>query len=95
MSDKTRAVPLYQRYRDSGVRSHNRAGVQAALKAGDDPTGERVTWNVHGDTLAGMTPAAGDYLRDTAGRWWKVETVGDPTDDVYPLLCARWKDGPE
>jgi hypothetical protein len=95
VSRDRRKLPLYQRYRDSGALSHNLAGVEAALKPGDDPETDAVTWLVRADTLAGLTPAAGDYLRDTAGRWWACAVVGAPADGVYPLACELWKKGGE
>lgn len=92
MKDVTRrTAPLYQRYSDSGAERENRAGVQAALKPGDDATTGTVTWLVQADTLHGLVPKAGnDYLRDTNGRWWVVTAAGEPVDGHYPLKCERW-----
>jgi hypothetical protein len=94
MPSDVRKPPLYQRYRDSGAQSHNLAGVEAALKAGDDPAGDAVTWLVRADTLGGLVPKAGtDYLRDVHGDWWQVSEVGPLTDGSYPLRCDRWQKG--
>lgn len=95
MAREGRKLPLYQRYRDSGALSHNHAGVEAQLKAGDDPESASVTWLVKAATLAGLVPAAGDHLRDTAGRWWTVAAAGAEEGGVYPVTCDRWKDDDE
>lgn len=87
------AIPLYQRYRDSGARTHNRAGVSASLKPGDDPNAESVTWLVAAGSLAGLVPLAGDYMRGRDGAWWLVKGVGALTEGNYPLTCERWKAG--
>lgn len=97
MKRESRKQPLYQRYRASGVLDRQLAGVEAALKAGDDPTGEEVTWLVSAETVGDLAPAgpvAGtDYMRDTAGRWWEVVEVAPLADGVYACRCVRWKDG--
>jgi hypothetical protein len=96
MPRETRKLPLYQRYRDGDAPSHKLAGVEASLKAGDDPAADAVTWLVRADTLAGLVPHPDtDYLRDVHGNWWQVAEVGQLNDGSYPLRCDRWQKGGE
>ena len=93
MARERRTLPLYQRYRNSGTLAQNVAGVEAALRAGDDIESGSVTWLVRAESLGGLIPAAGDYMRDTAGRWWEVKAVAPLADGAYPCACVRWNDG--
>ncbi|AWM41763.1 hypothetical protein GobsT_71340 [Gemmata obscuriglobus] len=93
MSRETRYIPLFQRLPAPGAPpSRKIAGLSAALKPGDDEASESVTWLVDSHGLRDLVPQAEtDYLRDTAGRWWRATAVGELADDKYPITCARWR----
>lgn len=80
-------ITVYQR---PAPRRLKIVGVVLVAKAGD-PESAGATWEVAWDVTlpAGVTPEPGDRVRDSAGVWWVVHTVGTKDAAVWPVLCGK------